>query len=105
LVAAADAHATDMLCSDYFGPIGLNGSTTQTRVKAQGYNATLLFEELYALSPANGGNPLAAFNWWMNNTQKRSEILNSNVTELGIAYVSSEESLFGGYFVLILAKP
>ena len=105
LVAAAEAHAIDMLCNDYFSPVGLNGSTTQTRVSAQGYQSTLLFENLFAQSPANGGNPLAAFNRWMNDPEQRAQILNAGTTELGIAYVSSPDSLFGGYFVLITAKP
>jgi len=105
LVAAAKAHAVDMVCNDYLSHIGLNGSTPQTRVTAQGYKATLLFENLFALSPANGGNPLAAFNWWMNNPGQRAEVLNSGTTDIGIAYVSSPDSLLGGYFVLITAKP
>ncbi|HUG34085.1 MAG TPA: LysM peptidoglycan-binding domain-containing protein [Anaerolineales bacterium] len=105
LVAAAKAHAIDMLCNDYFSPVGLNGSTSQTRVTAQGYQATILFENLFALSPANGGNPLAAFNWWMNDPAQRAQILNSGTTDIGIAYVFSQDSLFGGYFVLITAKP
>jgi len=105
LVSAAKAHAIDMICNNYFSHIGLNGSTPQTRVQAKGYNATLLFENLFARSPANGGTPLAAFNYWMNDPAQRAEILNSGTTDLGIAYVSSEDSLFGGYFALITAKP
>lgn len=105
LAAAAKAHAVDMVCNDYLSHVGLNGSTPQTRVAAQGYKATILFENLFALSPANGGNPLAAFNWWMNDPQQRAEILNSGTADIGIAYVTSPESLLGGYFVLITAKP
>jgi uncharacterized protein YkwD len=105
LVAAAKGHAVDMICNDYLSHIGLNGSTPQTRVTAQGYKATLLFENLFALSPANGGNPLAAFNWWMNDPEQRAEVLNPGTTDIGIAYVSSPDSLLGGYFVLITAKP
>lgn len=105
LVSTAKAHAVDMICNNYLSHVGLNGSTPQTRVQAQGYNATLVFENLFARSPANGGNALAAFNYWMNDPAQRAEILNSGTTDLGIAYVSSEESLLGGYFVLITAKP
>ena len=32
-------------------------------------------------------------------------ILNPNVTEFGIAYLASDKSLFGGYFVIVFAKP
>lgn len=105
LVSAAQAHAVDMICNNYLSHIGLNGSTPQTRVTAQGYRSTLLFENLFALSPANGGNPQAAFNWWMNDPAQRAEILNAETREIGIAYVTSPDSLLGGYFVLITAKP
>jgi hypothetical protein len=32
-------------------------------------------------------------------------MLNSNVTEVGIAYVSDENTLFGAYFVVTFARP
>ncbi|HNQ93175.1 MAG TPA: LysM peptidoglycan-binding domain-containing protein [Anaerolineales bacterium] len=105
LVAAAKAHAVDMICNEYFSHSGLNGSTPEMRVKAQGYTATFVFEHLFALAPANGGTPLAAFNWWINDPEQRAQILSTNVTELGVAYVSSPDSLLGGYFVLVTAKP
>ena len=105
LVAIAKAHAIDMLCKDYFSHIGLDGSTPQARATAQGYSATLVFENIFAQDPAEGGKPLDAFTRWINDPQQRAEILNSGTTELGIAYVSSQESLFGGYFVLLTAKP
>ena len=105
LASAAKAHAVDMLCNDYFGHDGADDSTPQSRVSGQGYNATLVVEDLFALQPAYGGNPQAAFNWWMNDPEHRADILNSNTTEFGIAYVVSEKSMFGGYFVLISAKP
>ncbi|HQV94191.1 MAG TPA: CAP domain-containing protein, partial [Anaerolineales bacterium] len=76
-----------------------------TRVKAQGYTATFVFEHLFALAPANGGTPLAAFNWWINDPEQRVQILSTNVTDFGVAYVSSPDSLLGGYFVLVTAKP
>jgi uncharacterized protein YkwD len=105
LGATAKAHAVDMICNNYLSHIGLNGSTPEMRVKAQGYTATFVFEHLFALSPSNGGSPLAAFNWWLNDPQQRVQILSTNVTDFGVAYVSSPDSLLGGYFVLVTAKP
>jgi len=105
LVTTAKSHAIDMICNDYLSHIGLNGSTPQTRLKVQGYDAALVFENLFARSPANGGNPRAAFDYWMNDPTQRAEILNSGTIDLGIAYLSSEDSLLGGYFVLLTAKP
>jgi uncharacterized protein YkwD len=105
LTAAAEAHARDMLCNDYFSPLGLNGSTPEDRVEAAGFDASLVVELLYALHPSLGGNPPSALDWWLNNPDSRDDLLNANTTDFGIAYVSSEESLFGGYFVVVAASP
>lgn len=103
LAAAARAHAVDMLCNNYFSHTGQNGSTPQTRVRTQGYTSTVVLEQLFARYPSSASDPITAFNWWMNNPQTRAEILNSAITEYGIAYVASDDSLFGGYFVLVTA--
>lgn len=104
LNAAAKAHATDMLCNNYLSHIGLNGSTPESRVKAAGFNASLVLEELYALHPALGGNPQAAMNWWMSDPASKADLLNANTTVFGVAYLSSDKSLLGGYFVVESAK-
>jgi uncharacterized protein YkwD len=105
LSAAAKAHADDMLCNNYLSHIGLDGSTPQTRVAAQGYTASLVVEVIYALHPAYGINARSAFAWWMNDPAHRADILNPNTTDLGIAYVSYEKSLLGAYFVVVSARP
>ena len=105
LTAAAKAHATDMLCNNYLDHSGPNGSTPQSRVEAAGFKASLVLEDLYALAPAYGGNPQSAFNWWMSNPTSKADLLNANTTAFGIAYVSSDKSLLGGYFVVVSAKP
>lgn len=106
LAATAKAHAIDMVCNNYLSHTGLSGSTPETRVAAQGYTASLVLENLYAFPAAYGINPQSALNWWMNNdSTSRSNILNPNVTEFGIAYQVSDKSLLGGYFVVVFAKP
>jgi uncharacterized protein YkwD len=105
LTEAAEAHASDMLCNDYFSPMGLDGSTPEERVEAAGFNASEVTENLFALHPAFGGNPQAAVDWWMGNPNARADLLNENTTVMGIAYASSEDSLFGGYFVVVAASP
>jgi uncharacterized protein YkwD len=105
LTAAAKAHATDMLCNNYLSHIGLNGSTPQSRVEAAGFKASLVLEDLYALHPAYGGNPQSAFDWWMSDPASKADLLNANTTVSGIAYVTSDKSLLGGYFVVVSAKP
>jgi uncharacterized protein YkwD/predicted nucleic acid-binding Zn ribbon protein len=103
LTAVAKAHATDMLCNNYFSHIGLDGSTPQERVTADGFNASAVVELIYA-APPPGGNPQAALDWWTGNSSTEADLLNSDTTIFGIAYVSSDESLFGGYFVVVSAQ-
>ena len=105
LATAAKDHATDMLCNNYLSHISLDGSTPEDRVEAAGFNASLVLEDLYALHPAYGGNPQSALDWWMSDPASKADLLNADTTVFGIAYVSSEESLLGGYFVVISAKP
>lgn len=102
LSAAAKSHAVDMLCNNYFSSIGLDLSTPQERVTAAGFNASAVAEVLYA---APGATPQAALDWWMQNTQSRDSLMRSDFTVLGISYVKSDTSLFGSYFVVIVAKP
>ncbi|MBN2117556.1 MAG: LysM peptidoglycan-binding domain-containing protein [Anaerolineales bacterium] len=105
LTAAAKDHAVDMLCNNYLSHTGLDGSTPQDRVRKAGFTASLVVEDLYALHPAYGGNPQSAFDWWMADPASKADLLNPNTTAFGIAYVSSDKSLLGGYFVVVAAKP
>jgi uncharacterized protein YkwD len=102
LGTAAKTHASDMICNNYLSHVSLSGSTPEARVATQGYTASIVLENLYALPQST---PQSAFNWWMNDPTNRGNILNANVTELGIAYVTSPNSLLGSYFVVIFAKP
>jgi uncharacterized protein YkwD len=105
LATAAKDHAVDMLCNDYLSHIGLDGSTPEDRVQDAGFTASLVLENLYALHPAYGGNPQSAFDWWMGDADSKADLLNANTTVVGIAYVTSDESLLGGYFVVLSARP
>lgn len=102
LVAVAKNHAVDMLCNNYFSDIGLDKSTPQERVARAGFTASSVAELIYA-SPT--GDAKAALDWWMANQQNKANILQPDFTAVGIAYVKSSTSLFGGYFVVIEAKP
>lgn len=102
LVAAANVHAKDLLCKNFLGHTGSDNSTPQSRVTAQGYTASLVLEDIYALPTAS---PQTAFNWWINTPEGRADILSPDVTEFGIAYGARQESMLGAYFVMVAAKP
>ena len=102
LAAAAKAHATDMLCNNFLSHTGSDNSTPQTRIEAQGFPASLVVEDIYASQAAT---PQAALEWWLSDPDHRADILNAETTVFGIAYVSSDESMLGGYFVVVSANP
>jgi uncharacterized protein YkwD len=103
LAAAAKAHAIDLLCSNELRHEGSDGSTPESRVEAQGFTASLVLEDLYA-APVSVGDPQSAIDWWMSDTASRADILTPDTTVFGVAYVSSEASMLGGYFVVVMAK-
>ena len=105
LTEAAEAHAAEMICNDYLSHIGLDGSTPEDRVEEAGFSASLVLENLYALHPAYGGNPQSAVDWWIGDPDSRQDLLNPDTSVVGIAYVTSDESLLGGYFVVVSASP
>src|SRR5215207_6537250 len=105
LTTAAKNHAVEMLCNNYLSHTGLDDSTAEERVEAAGFSASLVLEDLYALHPAYGGNPQSAFDWWMTDPDSQANLLNANTTAVGISYVTSDESLLGGYFVVVSARP
>lgn len=104
LAAAAEAHAIDLLCNNYLSHAGSDGSTPESRVEAQGFDASLVVEEIYA-APIDVGDPQAAIDWWMSNPASRENLLNGDATVFGVAYVSSEDSMLGSYFVVVSAAP
>ena len=102
LANAAKAHAVDMLCNNFFSHLGSDGSEPEARVAKEGLTTSLVTENIFA---AIAATPQAAFDWWMSHTEDSAAILNPNTTLIGIAYVKSSQSLFGGYFVVVSAKP
>jgi uncharacterized protein YkwD len=89
-----------MACNHFTGHTGSDGSNVRDRVARQGYSWTWIGEN-YMVST----DPIRAFNWWMNSTPHTANILSPNYTEFGVGYVYSSESAYGGYFVIVFARP
>ena len=100
LTTAAKNHAVDMLCNDYFSDIGLDKSTPEERAARAGFTGSSVTELIYASDTAT---PQEAFDWWISNSQNSEVLLRANSTVLGVAYVKSDQSLFGSYFVVLTA--
>ncbi len=103
LANAALEHAKDMACNYYFSHRSeTNGSTPEQRVANSGFTASLVVETIYA---AKDATPQQALDWWLAHTADSNSLLNTTTSQIGIAYIKADESLFGGYFVAVMAKP
>ncbi len=106
LSAAAAVHSQDMACNDFVDHVGSDGEKWYGRVAAQGYaNSASARENIYVGNPAFGGDPQGAFDWWMNSKVHRENILNPNISEIGVAYFYNSVSTYGGYYTMVLARP
>lgn len=104
LTAAARVHATDMACNHFTSHTGSDGSSVRDRVEAQGYTWSWIGENYYVTSDTDNGAQVA-FDWWMNSTLHRNNLLSPNYTQFGVGYVYDADSDYGGYFVVVFAKP
>ncbi len=82
LHAAAQNHSNDMARNRFMNHKGSNGSTMSERVKVVGYSYSYLAENV-----AWGQRiPEEVVRSWMNSSGHRKNILNPNLTEIGIGY-------------------
>jgi uncharacterized protein YkwD len=100
LTAAAVGHSIDMACHGLISHSGSDGSTPYERIVAAGYAPSLSSEIIYG-----SGYPQTAFDWWMSDQIHRDEILNPNVTEMGVGYAYVQGTSAGGYYTVDFASP
>jgi uncharacterized protein YkwD len=106
LTLAALDHSMDMTCNNFVEHYGTDGSTWFTRIKARGYAYTSAYENVAAGNPAVGGSP----EWviqvlWMNSQVHRENILNPNVTDIGVGFLTNPSAQYVGYTTVNFAKP
>lgn len=100
LTAAAQGHSIDMACHGLLSHTGSDASSLYQRLTAAGYSASFYSEIIYG-----GGYPQSAFDWWMNDATHRNEILNPNVSEMGVGYAYSADTSTGSYYTVDFASP
>ena len=104
LRAAARVHATDMACNHFTSHTGSDGSSVRDRVERQGYAWSWIGENYYVSGNTTNGAQ-TAFDWWMASTAHRNNLLSPNYTQFGVGYVYDADSDYGGYFVVVFARP
>jgi uncharacterized protein YkwD len=100
VAAAAQGHSIDMACHGLISHSGSDGSSVHQRLAAAGYSASLASEIIYG-----SGYPQTAFDWWMSDQIHRNEILNPNVTDMGVGYAYVRDTSAGGYYTVDFASP
>ncbi len=96
LTKAARRHSLDMACNNFMKHSGSDGSWTGDRVTDAGYTKTYYLEILAI------GLPQDAMNQWKIEKADWSAVLNSRVTEIGVGYVFSKFSAYGGYWTIVM---
>jgi uncharacterized protein YkwD len=99
LTEAARRHSLDMACNNFMKHSGSDGSWTGDRVTDAGYT------EPYYLEILAIGLPQDAMNQWRIEKADWSAVLNSRVTEIGVGYVFSKFSAYGGYWTVVMGGP
>ena len=106
LSAAALEHSLDMACNAIISHTGTDGSTWYDRVQKQGFaNYNSSRENIYVGNPAFGGDANGAFNWWMNSEIHRKTLMNPDQKLIGISYIYSDNSEYGGNYTTVFARP
>lgn len=105
LNAAAQKHSIDSACNDLRWHVGSDGSMWQDRISQQGYNYSVALENVYIGDPAFGGDAQGAVNWWLNSPDHYANIMNREVTEIGVGFALTENAKYRGRFTAVFAAP
>jgi len=99
LMNAAQDHSLDMACNDFLRHSGSDGTWTGDRLVAAGYPNSYYLEILAI------GLPQDAMNQWRVDNTHWESVINSRVTEIGVGYVYSKFSSYGGYWTVNMGGP
>jgi uncharacterized protein YkwD len=103
LTLAAQAHANDMACNNFFVHTGSNGSTPQSRVIVSGYVASAVGENVYGSYPPLTG--AEAVTWWKNDKTDLRHNLNlvsDKYIDIGVGYSFFDNY---GYYTIVFGTP
>ncbi len=82
LSQAAQVHTESMANDDFFSHYGVDGSSPFERIRDRGYQYSTAAENI----AAEYQTPEAVVEAWMGSAGHRANILNSNLTEIGVGY-------------------
>ena len=99
LMQVARAHSQDMIDRDFFDHVNPDGWGPRERLDKAGYNWMTYGENI------GGGYTSAELmsNGWMNSSGHRANMLNPELTQIGVGYVAG--GFYGHYWTALFATP
>lgn len=105
LTNAAERHSQDIAISDIKGHVGSDGSSVCNRAMDAGYPSTFVGENVHYGSDI----PAEAVEGWKNSPLHRDNMLNPDVTEIGVGYFFLENDTgnltFNHYWTQVFGSP
>ncbi len=101
LGTAAQGHSDDMAANNFMSHTGSDGSSPWDRIRATGYSYSSAAENV----AAGYSSPESVVNAWMGSSGHRVNILNCNLTEIGVGYAYSSSTSYGHYWTQVFATP
>lgn len=101
LGTAAQSHARDMASTGRLEHTGDAGETLEDRLRGSGYAYVQAAENIAAGQPS----PAALIDDWLASPGHRENLLDPNVSEIGLGYAFRPGDAYGHYWALILAVP
>ncbi|WP_413700129.1 CAP domain-containing protein [Psychromonas sp. KJ10-10] len=101
LTLATEEHSANMANYDFFAHTGLDGDTVATRVTDQGYSWSYVAENI-----ATGQTSAEqVVDGWMSSDGHCRNIMNEDVTEMGLACVANSSASYPYYWTQVFASP
>jgi uncharacterized protein YkwD len=94
LVEAARAHSRDMAAQDYFSHTSADGRTFSQRIRAAGYSASPLGENI----AAGYTSPPSVVAGWMNSPGHCRNIMSADFRAIGVGYAFAARSSYRHYW-------
>jgi len=101
LTAAAQRHSDDMAAHDFIEHTGSDGSNPGDRISDAGYEDNWWAENIVGASRT----PKEAVDAWMGSKPHRKNILNCELTEIGVGYSKNTDTSAKHFWVQVLAQP
>ena len=101
LAAVARAHSKDMAVNGYFDHNSQDGTTPFQRMSKAGYTYSYAAENI----AAGQQTPASVMGSWMNSAGHKANILNCNLTELGVGVWTQKGSPYGIYWTQDFGTP